>query len=131
MIKVNYAMCKACRRKAYRKYEAWNEFAEHWATKGDSLQDPYVVCPAPIIDAEHKRLTTQVEEYVKQHIPEAYGVQLKYPEKKLFSLGSIVPSWCPYKETGWKPEDDMKMIWLNGEHIQDFAQRGRTYEFKD
>lgn len=131
MIRVEYSMCKACRRKAHRKYDAWNDFAEHWATKGDSLKPPYIRCPNPIIEPYLKNITNQVESYVKEHIPEAFGVKINFPEKTLFDIGEPVPTWCPYKETGWAPEDDMKMIWVNGEYIQDYAQRGRTYEFND
>jgi len=124
-----YNMCKACRRKAYKKYSAWNEFAERWATVGDSLKSPYVGCPGPIMDAYHNAFEKKVINYVQEHIPGAYRVSLQFQGEKLVLLGDLVPQWCPYKDTGWRPEDDMKMMWLNGEHLQDFAQRGKTYEF--
>ncbi len=130
-VKVGYQMCKACRRKAYRSYKAWTDFSEALATKGDTLKPPYIGCPGPIVDDYHAKMVRQVEDYVRVNIPEAFGVKLSYPEKKLYELGEDVPVWCPYKDTGWKPEDDMKMIWLNGEHVQDFAQRGKTYEFTE
>jgi hypothetical protein len=38
MIKVNKHMCKACRIKAYRSYEAWSNFSESWAT----LKETYI-----------------------------------------------------------------------------------------
>ncbi len=130
-MKAEYKMCKACRRKTYRKYDAWNEFTEHWATKGDTLKPPYIRCPEPIIETYNKRLTKEVENYVSRYIIGAYGVKLSFLGEILIELGSTVPAWCPYKNGGWKPEDDMKMVWLNGDHIQDFAQKGKTYEFED